>query len=284
MFRFLVTLDRRWVFLLMFLAVSLAILAGVRFPEKPSKMTRDIFAAVDDLPEGSRILVALDYDPAGRGELQPMANAFTRHCALKKHKIYYMTIWPQGPPIIQNCISILEKEFPDYEYGVDYVNLGFRAGLEGVIKVIVTNLKQSFSTDQAGTRLDQIAMTRDIKSIQEMDLIVSVSAGDPGVKEWIQYASTPYSIPTVSGCTGVQAPIVYPYIPRQLIGVLGGIKSAAEYEQALIEGYPVLAENENAQEALRRMGPQVVAHVLMIALIILGNVIFFMEQKRGGQA
>lgn len=283
MLSFLANLDRRWIFLLMFLSVGLAILAGVRFPEKPSAMTRDIFDAVDQLPDGSRILIALDYDPAGRGELQPMANAFTRHCALKNHRIYFLTIWPQGPPLIQNCVSILESEFPEYEYGQDFVNLGFRAGLEGVIKVIVTNLRQSFSTDHAGTRLEKIPMTKDLKSIQEMDLIVSVSAGDPGVKEWIQYASTPYGIPTVSGCTGVQAPIVYPYIPRQLIGVLGGIKSAAEYEQALIEGYPDLDENENAQEALRRMGPQVVAHVLMISLIVLGNVVFFAQRRRGDQ-
>ena len=111
-------------------------------------------------------------------------------------------------------------------------------------------------------------------------MIVSISAGDPGTKQWVQFASTPYSIKTVSGCTGVQAPIMLPYIPKQLIGVLAGIKAAAEYEQALITGYPDL-DREDAKEGLRRMGPQVVAHVLMIFLVIAGNVIFYMERKRG---
>jgi len=71
-----------------------------------------------------------------------------------------------------------------------------------------------------------------------------------------------------------------PYIPRQLVGVLAGIKSAAEYEQRLVEGYPVL-DREDAKEGLRRMGPQVVAHVLMIFLIIVGNIIYFMERAKG---
>ena len=34
-------------------------------------------------------------------------------------------------------------------------------------------------------------------------------------------------------------------------------------------------------EAQRRMGPQLVAHLLMIGLIIVGNVIFFANRRRG---
>ena len=35
-------------------------------------------------------------------------------------------------------------------------------------------------------------------------------------------------------------------------------------------------------EAQRRMGPQLVAHLLMIGLIIAGNVVFFATRRRGG--
>ena len=37
-------------------------------------------------------------------------------------------------------------------------------------------------------------------------------------------------------------------------------------------------------EALRRMSPQLVAHLLMIFLIIVGNIVFFVTRKRGGAA
>ena len=78
-----------------------------------------------------------------------------------------------------------------------------------------------------------------------------------------------------------RSPALYPYIPNQLRGILGAIKAAAEYEQALIEKFPDLKENKNSQEGLRRMGPQLVAHLLIIGLIVVGNIIFFVDRKRG---
>ncbi len=282
MYEFFRDLDRRWIFLLMFLAVSTSILLGVRFPEKPSSMVNNVFKSIDELPEGSAVLMAFDYDPASKGELQPMAYAFTRHAATKGHRLYFLTLWPQGVPMVQQNITILEREYGDrYEYGRNYVNLGFKPGAEGVIKVLVGDLKELYPTDVHGTSLTRIPMTRDLKNIQQMDLIVNVSAGTPGAKEWVQYAATPFDISMVAGTTGVQAPILYPYIPNQLNGVLGAIKAAAEYEQAIIENYPDFKDNAQAQEGLRRMGPQLVAHLLLIVLIIGGNVIYFVGRSRG---
>ena len=281
MYEFFARIDRRWIFLLMFLAVVIPILLAWRFPEEPSPMVRTVYQTIEDLPEGSVCLMAFDYDPGSQGELQPMASAFVRQAALKNHKMIFMTLWPQGGPMLQRGVRILEKEFPDYKYGRDYVNLDYRPGMEGVIKVIVTNLRNQFANDIHGTDLDKLPLTAKMKNIQSVNLIINVSAGDPGSKQWVQYAATPFDIPMVAGTTGVQAPSLYPYIPEQLDGVLGAIKAAAEYEQALIEAYPQLKDNENAQDGLRRMGPQLVAHVLMIVLIIAGNIIYFTGKKRG---
>ena len=192
-----------------------------------------------------------------------------------------MALWPLGPPMIELSIDTIEDEFPEMVYGEDYVNFGYKAGLEAVIRTIVLDLEETYPLDINGTQLGQIKMTKNIKNIQDMDLIINVSAGDPGTKQWVQFASTPFGITTVSGCTGVQAPLFYPYIPEQLAGVLGAIKGAAEYEAALDEAYPVLIDNPKAHEAKRRMGPQLIAHILMIGLILLGNCIFFVGRKRG---
>jgi hypothetical protein len=280
-FDILKNLDRRWIFLLMFVAVAVPVYFQLEFPEKPTKMVNDVFDAIEDLPEGSNVLMAWDYDPASEGELQPMASALTRHCAKKKHKLYFITLWPQGPPMIGRSIKILNSEFPEYEYGVNYVNLGYRPGLEGVISLIVTDLKKLYSNDVGGRNLNDIPMTKDLKNIRSMRLIINVSAGTPGVKEWVQYAATRYKIKIVAGTTGVGAPVLYPYYPNQLAGMLGAIKGAAEYEKAIMHSYPEYENNPEAQEGLRRMGPQLVAHLLMIGLIILGNVIFFVEKSRG---
>jgi hypothetical protein len=281
MYRILKDLDRRWIFLAMFLAVAIPVLARLVFPEVVSKQAKMVFDAIDDLPDGSNILLAFDFDPASQGELLPMAQAFTRHCSIKGHKQYYMALWPLGSPMVDLSIDTIEDEYPDMVYGEDYMKFSYKAGGEAVIRMIMQDLRGMFPLDSKGTQLDDIPMTKNIKNIQDMDLIINVSAGDPGTKQWVQFAATPFGITTVSGCTGVQAPQMYPYIPEQLAGVLGAIKAAAEYEAAIDEVYPSIAANKKAQEAKRRMGPQLVAHSMMIVFILVGNWIFFVARKRG---
>lgn len=296
-------LDRRWVFLAMALAVGVPILLELKPPETPTPMTERTFEVLDRLPAGSRVLIALDYDPAGMSELHPMSSAFVRHAATKGHRIYLMTLWPTGPAFLDDMTRLLRQEFPELVYGEDYVNLGFQAGNEGVVKVIVSNLRGSFPRDAVyGRSLDTLPITADVENIRQMDLIISISGGTPGTKEWVQYAASPFGTDTIAGCTGVQTPLFIPYIPGQLDGILGGIKAAAEYESLLLEAYPEVATgqpasddgqqedaeqpvatavNRNVREAQRRMGPQLVAHLLMVGLIVVGNVLYFATRRTG---
>ena len=281
----LLDLDRRFVFAAMAVAVAVPTLTGLRFPEKPTALTRGVFDAIEALPAGSRVLVSLDYDPAGMSELHPMSAALTRHAALKGHRLYFMTLWPTGPAFIADMTRLVEIEFPEMRYGRDYVALGYRAGDMGVIKVIANDLRQEYATDVGRRSLDSLPITAGVKNLRQMDLIVSVSGGTPGAKEWVQFASTPFGIRTVTGTTGVQTPELMPYVPKQLAGILGGVKAAAEYERLLVERSPRIEDGPIAPPGLfggtTRMGPQLVAHLLMIGLIAAGNVLYFAARRKG---
>ncbi len=270
-------LDRRIVFGMMLLAVGVPILAEAQFPEKPTGLAVAVFEEIERLKPGDRVLLAWDFDPASEGELGPMATAFTYHCAKRGLKLYYLALWPVGPQMIEDNINaVLKTHFPEYRYGEDYVNLGFKPGYEGVIKVIVSNIRELYTTDHYGRSVQDIPMMRGIENIQQMDLIINVSAGYPGTKEWVLVAVTPYPdrIRMVAGCTGVQAPILYPYIPHQLPGLLGAIKGAAEYEELVMTKY-----DGPYNTGRLRMGPQLIAHVLVIVLIVVANIIFFVGRK-----
>ena len=283
MYEFLKNLDRRWIFGLMFLAVALPILFEIQFPEKETGLARAVFGEIEALDEGDPVLLAFDFDPASEGELGPMATAFVRHCCEKKVKMYFMALWPVGPQMIEGTVEkVIKADFPQLVYGEDYVNLGFKSGNEGVIKVIVTDLRGLYTTDARGTNIDQIPMCKGIENLQNMELIINVSAGYAGTKEWVQYAATPYpdKIRLVAGCTGVQAPLLYPYIPEQLPGLLGAIKGAAEYEKLVVDKYGGDDPDPKYLEGKRRMGPQLIAHVLMIALIVVGNMVYFAGRSR----
>lgn len=286
MLEFFQKLDRRWIFLLMGLAVAVPILVEAKFPETPSNLSQAVFDEIEALDEGDRVLLAFDFDPGSEGELGPMATAFVRHCVEKKLRMYFMALWPVGEQMIDdNIANIILADYPHLVYGVDYVNLGFKAGNEGVIKVIISDMKQLYTTDADGTGIDRIPMMEGVDNIKKMDLVCNVSAGYPGTKEWVQYAVTRYpdDIRLVAGCTGVQAPLLYPYIPEQLPGLLAAIKGAAEYEKLVLDEYGTENEKGKYLEGQRRMGPQLVAHVLMVLLIIAGNVIYFVERSREGR-
>ncbi len=282
------SLDRRWIFLLMLWSVLVPIyyigITGETFPEVPSTLSQATFDEIEGLAEGDRVLLAFDFDPTSEGELGPMATAFVKHAAEKQLQMYFMALWPVGPQMIDNTIDrVIRSDYPDLVYGEDYVNLGFKSGNEAVIRVIVTNLRELYTTDSLGTAVEDIPMMDGIDNIQQMDLVISISAGYPGTKEWVQYAQTPYpeQVRIVAGATGVQAPLLYPYIPSQLPGLLGAIKGAAEYEKLVVDSY--VGENPDPKylEGLRRMGPQLVAHLLIILLIVVANLLYFIDRRAG---
>lgn len=275
-------LDRRIIFLVMTLAVTVPLLFTVQFEERPTPIVKHVFDAIEALEPGSRVLLSLDYDPSSIPELQPMTVGFVRHLASKGARIYFISLVPLGPNMIDDAIrKVLGPEFPAYAYGTDYVNLGYKPGNEGAIEVVKTQIKKLYSTDARGTNINEIPMTKEISNLKDFKLIVSVSTGYPGTKEWVQYGGDPAGIPIVAGLTAVQTPLNFPYYPRQILGILGGIKGAAEYEAAIKTGYPRFTDAATfAWDAQSRMGPQTFAHLTIIALIVLGNVTYFMERRR----
>ena len=282
-------LDRRWIFLAMGLSIAVPILLKLRFPEVPGPMARATFDAIESIPAGSRVLLAFDYDPASAGELQPMANAMVHHCAARGHRIVFMALWPLGKQMADATIKDVLLEFhPQYAYGTDYVQLGYKAGNEAVVKLMATDIPQQYSTDAAGAALASLPLVADVKSTTDFKLVASISAGNPGAKEWVQYANSanPEAFKLVSGSTGVQVSQLLPYYPAQMEGLLVAVKGAAEYEMLVTAAYPSADKPDLLAERLGqgrvRMGPQLVAHLLMIGLIILGNIAMVAGRSRGG--
>jgi hypothetical protein len=256
----------------------------MRFPEYPGAMAKATFEAVERVPEGSPVLLSFDYDPASAGELQPMASALVHHCASRKLKIVFMALWPLGKQQADRTIETVLKPFhPEYAYGTDYVQLGFQSGNEGVIKLMASNLPKQYPNDASGESVANLPLVKDMRDLGAFKLVASISAGYPGGKEWVLYGNGPMpeAFEVVCGSTGVQVGQMLPYYPKQLEGLLVAVKGAAEYEMLVEEKYPVKDSAAIGQGRVR-MGPQLVAHLLMIGLIVLGNIAMVAGRPRGG--
>lgn len=277
---FIQHIDRRIIFLLIAGAVCIPLMLRPRFQDVPTPIVQSIFDTVESLPAESRVFLSFDYGPDTAPELDPMATALVRHTMNRGHEITFFTLFPEGVGQIKKVTdNLLPAEFPEKSYGRDFVNLGYKAGQGGAINTMVVNFRTLVNADAEGTPLDMLPMTADVDEMVDYAIIISLTAGDPGLKEWIQFAGDIAGIPVMGGGTAVVAPELYPYYPQQMVGLMGGLKGASEYESALMERYP--AYRNASMDATMRMGPQVVTHVLIVLLVLLGNVTYFISRRSG---
>lgn len=268
-------IERRIVFIFIAFAVALPLFMPIT---PPLPVTSDVLAlvdAIDALPPGSKVLAAFDYDPPSAPELQPMAVAFMKHAFKRDLKIIVMGLWPQGPQQANQAIAeaMLDPEIAakNLEYGVDYVNLGFQSGNEFVIQSMGSTFKRMFPTDDRRIPYDSIPLVKNVTNFSNIDFVMNFSSGKPGTIEWVQIAVDRFGAKLGAGNTAVQAPQVYPYLgTKQLVGLLGGMVGAAEFEKAV-------GEKGKASTFLLS---QMVAHATVIAFILIGNLAFFMSRKK----
>lgn len=271
--------DRRIIFLFIFFAVASPIIFNISFKFKATPIVKALYDKVESLPKGSTVLLSYDFDPAMAPEVQPMADALTRHCFTREFKIIYMCLFATGQGQLQQTFkNVINKEFPDKINGVDYVNIGYKAGNEGVLNVIITDFKKMFPTDVNSVPYDSIPIFNNIKSCKDLDLVISFGGGKPGIKEWVLFIGDEGNIPVGTGVAAVVAPQLYPYFPSQLVGLLGGVKGAAEYENLLIDNYPQF--KNMPIPATIMMGPQTLAHMVIMAFILIGNILYFINRRR----
>jgi hypothetical protein len=262
--------DRRVLFVIILACAAVPLIIGAGITMSVTPPVRGLYDAVDALPPGSTVWLAADYDPGSKPELSPMNYALVEHLFRKDVKIISGSLWAPGPPLAQR---VFDEMAPGHgkEYGIDYVNLGFKEGREAVMVSVAEDLRRTFPEDFFGTHLDSIPMLDNIGSLQDVEMIVCVSAGYPGIKEWIQQIATRYNTVIGGGVTAVSGPEMYPYIQSgQLVGLLAGMKGAAEYEQLV----------QRPGLGVAGMAAQSSVHVMVVIFIIFANIVYFMEKRR----
>ena len=265
-------LDRRWIFLTIGLLVLLPLLFPLALPLYVSPPVRSFVEAVDSIPDGSRVLMSCDYDPGSIPEMVPMTRTALRHLLDKKCKIVITVLWNGGPGLVDRIVrQVVEHEYPDRQYGVDYVNLGYKAGDEAVMVLMGQGIVNAFPRDYHGNDTRTMPIMQGVRDYTSFPMLVNISGGYPGTKEWVQQVQARFHLPMVAGVTAVSAPEYYPYLQsHQILGLLGGMAGAAEYEKARGE----------KGSATRGMDAQSLAHYFVAVCILLGNVVQWSKRRR----
>ncbi|MCK4409753.1 MAG: hypothetical protein KAW67_06690, partial [Candidatus Eisenbacteria sp.] len=219
-------------------------------------------------PNAAPLLLSIDYAPATLPELEPMSMAILRHCFEKGVNVVVMTLHPAGYGLAELAVLNAAEEY-DVTYGEDYAFLGFQPGTSAVILGMGINIRNVFPEDAYGVPLDDLPLMQGVRNYDDIPLVISL-AGWSAAEAWVYYAHQPYRQIVGAGVTAVMATDFYPYLNAgQLVGLLGGMRGAAEYEGLI----------EHPDQGVRGMDSQSVIHLLIIALIAVGNAAYFISRR-----
>jgi hypothetical protein len=262
-------IDRRWIFLMILIGVTVPLLIPFGLPIEVSRnvqMVHDLFEASNP---GDRVLFSFDYDPSAKPELQPAAKAMIKHAIERDLRIVVIALWPMGVSLADEIYQELSDSLV---YGKTFINLGYKAGGLVTIQAMGNDFAGVFPVDVSGEDINNFEIMQGISGFSDFAFVTTLSAGTPGMKEWIMVAGDSFGLPVTGATTAVSAPGFLPYInaQRQLNGMVAGLKAAAEYEKLI--GVP--------GTATAGMDAQSVAHVVIIIFIIIGNITYHMRKTK----
>jgi len=265
-------IDRRIIYSLVILSIGIPILIPIDLPVFVSPEAKGLFEAVKTVPESKLVIIAADWQAGTQGECGPQTRAVIRHLFQTGKRFAIFSIIPIGPELAQK-IAEEESKGLGKKYGKDWVNWGFKAGSPlTTLTSLAKNIPGVVKTDINGTPIEKLPAMKNVNDISDVGLIAEFTGS--GVFEYyLQRLQGVYGTPLVQGCTAVIAPEQYTYLQSgQLKGLLVGLRGAAEYETL----------SHVMGEGRRAMTSQSLAHLLVMALIGLGNIGLYASRRRRG--
>jgi hypothetical protein len=228
---------------------------------------------IDSLPEGSVLMISFDHEASSLPEIRPLALSLLRHAFSRGHKLIGIALLAEGTGIGYRLMNQAAAEY-DREYGNDYVYLGFKPQYIAAILAMGESIPETFPEDYPGRPYESFAMLQGIEDYSDIDGVISVADGSM-VTHWVEYGTARYGVRVSAFVAAAMVTTYDPYVASgQMYAMVGGLRGAAEYEKLIGVG----------GSGRRGMLAQTSAHVYVIILIIIGNIVYFVSRSKGGEA
>jgi len=267
--------DRRIIFPIIFCLVGYPLIYPIGLPLDVSPDTRAVYRAIGSLPAGSVIVQTNDVIFASWGELGDVAKVLFRYELSRNLKVILIEFGQSAQGTTLAEIFLSQIQIPaDKKYGVDYVNLGFIPGEEGALAAWAKDIHQVSIKDARGTPISQLPIMQNVKTIKDIAFWMSVNVYGGILPEmYLRQIQLIYKTPMACATIGVMYPTIKPFVSSgQLIGLMNSQRGAAEFE--FLSGILGLAA--------ATMDSQSLVHLFVIAVTLIGNVMF-VASKYGGK-
>lgn len=280
--------GRRLIYLLMILAVGLPIVCGIS--QKPSRLVSaermyDVVEQVKVQP-GEVAMIWLDFGPNTIAENEPQTQVLVEHLFRRRIPVVLLSQYQQAERFLtkipNEVAKRLEAEMPgqQWRYGEAWVNAGFRPGGAIFIQSMVNaaDVSKFLGRDVNGMPINYYPTFSAIGGVERVKIVGEITGLIGVFDNIIQFFQKNGYRPTiVHGCTSITIPEAYIFLDSgQLKGLLEGIAGAAWYSVVLKEQFP---RSEN-KELLVTNTALSAAHIVLILLIVLGNLVPLFARRR----
>ena len=277
MVSWMLNIDRRIIYLLVLVALGTPLYVDYSIAPAPMKTADAYYAEIEKIqPRDKIVLIAADWGPGTQAENEPQTAVTIEHLMRRRIPFALISNIPFAKPFLEQLpVAIadrLEGETGEqWDYGQDWVNLGYRPGgsimIQGMAKA--SDLHEVLKTDSEGTAIAEIPLMRNVRTIRDIALLVEITGYVGTFNSWVQFFRHDSYVPAMlHGCTAITIPEAYIYyVSKQIVGLFEGVAGAAWYEELLSRSYP----KRDKGSALQMMTALSFAHLLIIALIVVGN-------------
>lgn len=280
-------MSRRLIYLLMLVAVAAPVLFGVS--QAPSRLVSaermyDVVERVE-FQRGNVAMVFMDFGPNTLAENEPQATVLLEHLFRRRIPVIVLSQYQQAESFLRRIplevAGRLEKEMPGerWRYGEAWINAGYKA----VPTVFMQSLAKTpdvskfLGRDVTGMPIVNYPNFASIGALEGVRLVGEIT-GLVGVFDTVvQFLQKDgYRPLLVHGCTSITIPEAYIFLDSgQLRGLLEGIAGAAWYSEVQKRNFP---HSDNLKLLVTNTALSA-AHIVIIALIILGNVAPFISRR-----
>jgi len=278
-------LDRRFIYGAMILVLLASTFMPHALPPAQLPTARKAFDAIEQIPADDRqiVFVAFDWDGSTKAENQPQSEALLEHLMRRRIKFALISSMPTAEPFLINLpLEVgkkLAKERPgeQWEYGKDWVDLGYRPSLGILLQQIpkTEDLRDVFATDSNGVALRDIPCMKRISRFDQIPLLIQATGSVGALEMWLAFFQSEVHRPEViHGCTSISIPRNFIFLDSgQVKGLLEGVAGAAYYQQLL--GY----RTDQPTPAMKNMSGVSLGQICIVILIILGNLGMFLKSR-----
>lgn len=269
----LMDIDRRVIYVLVFLVVLFPLIRPVGLP---LAITPEVRASYDwihkTIVKDDLVLIDVAFPAQASAELWPQLTAMSKDLMNIGAKIVLVSYNADAFRFQEAVYEEIAPQF-GYEYGKDILLLPFKAGGESAYMALGRDICALYGEDYYGKPLREFPLWERVKSIKDFSAMFCFDAGEAGMYV-IRHIGQVSGVPVASGTAAATGAFLMPFWQsKQLSGLVVGMSGAAEYE--LLSSF--LGSAAGAMDA------QSFGHMLIVLLVVLGNVGFLVSNRRSGK-